>query len=90
MLSLETIGYFSDAPNSQRYPPPLSLLYPSVGNFIGIVGNVDSRDLVRRVVATFRKNEPFPCEGAALPAALPVWDSRTNGRFGRRATRQSW
>ena len=71
MLSLETIGYFSDAPNSQRYPPPLSLLYPSVGNFIGIVGNVDSRDLVRRVVATFRKNEPFPCEGAALPAALP-------------------
>jgi hypothetical protein len=71
MLSLETIGYYSDAPKSQQYPAPLSLLYPSVGNFIGVVGNVESRHLVRSVVETFRKHEPFPCEGAALPAALP-------------------
>jgi hypothetical protein len=71
MLSLETIGYYNDARGSQRYPPPFSLFYPSTGNFIGVVGNVKSRDLVRRVVGTFRESEPFPCEGGALPAVVP-------------------
>ncbi len=28
MISLETIGYYSDAPNSQHYPFPFGLLYP--------------------------------------------------------------
>ena len=41
MISLETIGYFSDAPRSQTYPvAALGAFYPKVGNFIGIVGNV--------------------------------------------------
>ena len=71
MLSLETIGYYDDTPGSQRYPPPFGMLYPSQGNFIGIVGNTASRDLVRRIVATFRQHEPFPCEGCALPDAVP-------------------
>src|SRR5204862_7719933 len=36
MISLETIGYFSDAPDSQNYPTPgLGLFYPRAGNFIG-------------------------------------------------------
>ncbi|MBK7403462.1 MAG: M20/M25/M40 family metallo-hydrolase [Phycisphaerales bacterium] len=71
MLSLESIGYYDDTPGSQHYPPPLNLAYPSRGNFIGFVGNLGSRRLVRRCVETFRKNEPFPSEGAALPAYLP-------------------
>ena len=29
MVSLETIGYYSDEAGSQQYPPPLGLLYPS-------------------------------------------------------------
>jgi hypothetical protein len=67
MLSLETIGYYSDAPGSQKYPAPLDRFYPSTGNFIGFVGNVSSGDLVRRCVEVFRAREPFPCEGAAMP-----------------------
>ena len=43
MLSLETMGYYSDTEASQKYPRPLNLLYPSVGNFIAFVGNVGSR-----------------------------------------------
>jgi Zn-dependent M28 family amino/carboxypeptidase len=39
MLSLETMGYYSDENDTQKYPSPLNLLYPSVGNFIGFVGN---------------------------------------------------
>jgi hypothetical protein len=71
MLSLETIGYYSDEPGSQNYPPLVSALYPSTGNFIGVVGNLKSRALVRRVVGTFREHEQFPCEGAALPETVP-------------------
>lgn len=71
MLSLETIGFYSDAAGSQRYPPLVSLAYPSTGNFIGFVGDRSSADLVRRVVADFRGAERFPSEGAALPAAMP-------------------
>ncbi|HYW79671.1 MAG TPA: M28 family peptidase, partial [Thermoguttaceae bacterium] len=71
MLSLETIGYYDDAEGSQNYPPPFGELYPSEGNFIGFIGNAASGDLVRQAVATFRQNEPFPCEGAALPESVP-------------------
>jgi hypothetical protein len=65
MLSLETIGFYSDSPDSQKYPPPMNLFYPSTGNFIGFVGNTRSGDLVRQVVAAFRRHEQFPSEGGA-------------------------
>jgi len=71
MLSIETIGYFSDRAESQSYPFPFSLFYPSTGNFIGFVGNVASRDLVRRVVGRFRRSAKFPSEGAAVPGSMP-------------------
>ncbi len=72
MISLETIGYFSDAPGSQTYPSPgLGIFYPKVGNFIGFVSNVHSRALLRRVVGLFRKHATIPSEGAALPAFIP-------------------
>jgi hypothetical protein len=67
MLSLETIGYYSDAPGSQRYPVPLNLFYPGTGNFVAFVGNLRSRALVRRAVASFRTHAAFPCEGGAFP-----------------------
>ena len=70
MLSLETIGCYSDAEKSQAYPPPMSLFYPSRGNFITFVGNLGSRRLVREVVGSFRRHAAFPSEGAALPGWL--------------------
>jgi Zn-dependent M28 family amino/carboxypeptidase len=72
MMSLETIGYFSNAPHSQTYPSPgLGLFYPKVGDFIGFVSNVQSRALLRRVIALFRKHAKIPSEGASLPAFIP-------------------
>jgi Zn-dependent M28 family amino/carboxypeptidase len=70
MLSLETIGYFDDQPGSQRYPFPFSYFYPDTGNFIGFVGNLSSRSLVRRAVAAFRRSTPFPSEGVAAPSGI--------------------
>jgi hypothetical protein len=93
MISLETIGYFSDAPHSQTYPSPgLGLFYPKVGNFIGFVSNVHSRTLLRRVVALFRKHAKIPSEGAALPAFIPgvswsdQWSFWRNGYPGMMVT----
>ena len=72
MISLETVGYFSDAPDSQKYPMfGLKLFYPSAGNFIGFVGNFSSRELLRGALGTFRRRATLPSEGAALPASVP-------------------
>ncbi len=71
MLSLETLGYYTDAANSQRYPPPMGMLYPSTGNFIGFIANRQSEALVRRAAASFRAHEKFPSEWGALPGDWP-------------------
>jgi Zn-dependent M28 family amino/carboxypeptidase len=70
MLSLETLGFYSDADESQKYPLPLALIYPSKGNFIGFIGNVESVELVKQTVTAFRQSVLFPAEGAALPDAI--------------------
>jgi Zn-dependent M28 family amino/carboxypeptidase len=70
MLSLETLGYYSDAVGSQQYPFPFGLFYPRVGNFIGFVGNTASRHLVHRSIASFRQHAAFPSEGTAAPGWL--------------------
>lgn len=71
MFSLETIGYYSDTPGSQRYPFPLSFFYPDTGNFIAFVANLSSRPLLHEVIASFRRHARFPSEGAAAPSLLP-------------------
>jgi hypothetical protein len=70
MLALETMGYYSDEPESQHYPAALGAIYPSTGNFIGVVGNVGSRPLVHRVVESFRRHAQFPCEAGAVPSRI--------------------
>jgi Zn-dependent M28 family amino/carboxypeptidase len=43
MVSLEMIGYFRDAPRSQRFPVPgLDRLYPDRGNFIALVSRISA------------------------------------------------
>jgi hypothetical protein len=71
MLSIETIGYYATAPRTQRYPTPLNWFYPDTGNFIGFVGNLQSRPLVHESIAAFRRHTPFPAHGAAAPASIP-------------------
>jgi len=74
MLSLETIGYYSDADKSQQYPFPVGLFYPSRGNFVAFVGKTSQAGLVRQCVRSFRTHAYFPSEGAALPSRIPGVD----------------
>jgi hypothetical protein len=71
MLSLETIGFYADGPGSQMYPFPFVFLsYPRTANFIGFVGNLQSRPLVKESLGSFRQHTGFPSEGVAAPGWL--------------------
>ncbi|MHC4122565.1 MAG: M28 family peptidase [Planctomycetota bacterium] len=71
MLCLETIGYYSDKTNSQHYPFPFSLIYPSTGNFVGFLSNFgSSRQLLYTAITSFRKNSMFPSEGGVIPEVI--------------------
>ncbi len=68
MLSLEMIGYFSDAPGSQAYPvSSLSALYPDRGNYIALVGRFGDFRLMRRVKALMKGASPLPVESINAP-----------------------
>lgn len=67
-LVLETMGYYSDQPGSQKLPPGLEEQYPDTGNFIAFVGTIESSALVRQALAAFRSATDFPAHGLAAPA----------------------
>lgn len=71
MLSLETIGYYSDESGSQSYPLPFRLFFPSTGNFIAFVGNMENASWVRQLLTAFRRHAQFPSEGGALWEWVP-------------------
>ena len=71
MLSLETMGYYSDAKGSQRYPAPLGVLFPDVGNFIAFVANIGSARLLWQARRAFKRRTSFPLQSAVVPAAIP-------------------
>jgi Zn-dependent M28 family amino/carboxypeptidase len=82
MLSLETMGFYSDAPGSQHYPFPLDLRYPDTGNFVAFAGTLSSRGFVRRTIGAYREAVQFPSEGGAAPAFLQGIDWSDHWSFG--------
>ena len=71
MISLETIGYYTDRKGSQSYPFPLSSFYPDTGNFIGFVGNNPSSVFLMKAITSFRRHAKVPSEGGIVPAFIP-------------------
>src|SRR5205085_10005233 len=70
MISLETMGSFSEKPGSQKYPPPFGLVLPSTANFITFVGLPGSRAFLHEVIGSFRRHTTFPSIGGLAPDAL--------------------
>lgn len=75
MFSLEMIGYFSDAANSQRFPiGVLSAMYPSTGNFIAVVGRLSDWSLARRTKSAMQGASPLPVYSINAPSVVPGVD----------------
>ena len=74
-IVLECVGYASRDAGSQRTPPGVPISLPSIGNFLGIVGNEASRDLLATVERNARRVAPntptialaVPGRGESLP-----------------------
>jgi Peptidase family M28 len=83
MLSLETLGAYSDAAGSQRYPAPFGLVFPSTANFIAFVGTPRARPLVHEAIGSFRRHTQFPTIGGVAPAVVPGIDWSDHWAFGQ-------
>lgn len=71
MVALETIGYYTNEPGSQRYPPLFKLFYPDLGNFVSFVSNFRSRAVMRRAARSFRAASTFPLQHVATFSWIP-------------------
>ena len=75
MVSLEMIGYFSDAPGSQDYPVPvLDMLYPDRGNYVALVGNFSGFGKMRRLKSLMLGAGQMPVLSINAPPLLPGID----------------
>jgi Zn-dependent M28 family amino/carboxypeptidase len=83
MLSIETVGFYSEERGSQRYPPLFSLFYPNRGNFIAFVGNLGSRRLVRQTLQSFKRCSEFPAESTCTFSFVPGVSWSDHGSFWR-------
>ena len=59
LICLEMLGYFSDEPDSQpSLFPGYSLLLPTVGNFVAVVGNLEAYSLAQQIYAGLKQQLP--------------------------------
>ena len=85
MVSLEMLGFYSDAPGSQRYPPLFRWFYPDRGNYLGLVSDFRSRGVMLRLASAYRAHSRFPLEHVAAFRWIPgiAWsDHRSFWRRG--------
>ncbi len=66
-IALETLGYFSTKPDSQRLPFPFSAAFSNVGDFVAFVALPKSRIFLERVTRAFRNASVFPSVGGLAP-----------------------
>jgi Zn-dependent M28 family amino/carboxypeptidase len=61
MVSLEMLGYYSDAQDSQHYPlGAMKLLYPRRGDFVAVIGDMGMTALVRRFKSAMQPHTSVP------------------------------
>ncbi len=88
MICLEMIGFFTTEEKSQEYPLDImKLSYPSVGNFIAVVGNMGSSDLTDEVAVHLKATSlgVETLKAPALLAGVDFSDHRNYWHFGYQA-----
>jgi Zn-dependent M28 family amino/carboxypeptidase len=83
MICLESIGYFTEEKNSQEYPFPFfKNKYGDRGNFIATVGNLKSKDFVKRVSEGIKKFSEITSHHLfSSPLIVPGIDFSDNWSF---------
>jgi hypothetical protein len=82
MMSLEMLGYFSDAPGSQKFPYRFfRWLYPDRADFVAFVSDLGSRALNRRLHRAFCAASDLPAERLSAPAFVPGVDFSDHRSF---------
>ncbi|WP_162789938.1 M28 family peptidase [Cardinium endosymbiont of Sogatella furcifera] len=86
MVSLESISYFSNKPGSQIYPWYLKWLkyfYGEQGNFLIMLGDLQSRAFQKKWIACYNqvRSEPFPMHPIVLPGWMPNVYRSDHGSF---------
>ena len=70
MISLDTLGNFSEEPGSQLHPFPLQFYFPDKGNFVAFVGDYPSRPFITQMIGRFRETASVPSEGLSIPTEI--------------------
>ena len=82
MICLEMVGYFNEAAGSQAFPVPgMHWLFPDRGNFIGVVGNVPSRELTLAVAESMKAGSELPVEHLVALPFIPGIGLSDHGSF---------
>lgn len=85
MICLETMGYYSDEPDSQSLPHALfKAVYPTTGNFIAFISNFHSRHFLGRSARAFEAGVEFPFECVVLPQFIAGVDFSDQHAFWQR------
>lgn len=71
MVSLEMLGCYYHQGHSQRYPPLFRWFYPDRGDFVGLVSDFRSRQLMLQLARAFSRHSDFPLEHLATFRWLP-------------------
>jgi hypothetical protein len=81
MYSLDSLGYYSREPKSQKYPPLIGTLLPKTGDFLSVVGLLNARTLARHITQIFPTHSKFPLLSAVGPPLIPSLDVSDNWAF---------
>lgn len=86
IMCYEMIGYFSDEPNSQTYPNhEMASIYPSVANFIIVVGTEKHSNFSNRIHELMKQNENIDTQIVNFPTPdglAGMSDQRNYWKFG--------
>lgn len=83
MIALETLGYFSNRPGSQRLPWPFSWAYGDRGDFVAFIGLPGARAFLSKALKAFRRAHTLPSSGTVVPGFIEGADLSDHWAYAR-------
>lgn len=84
MVSLDGVGSFNDEEKSQKYPYKfLSYIYPTKGNYIGVVARLQDYEKVRAMKKSFVSASPLPVYSFNVPEKFELTSSQDHLNYQR-------